>query len=959
MSNPFPGLRPFEPDEDHLFFGREKETDDLLRRLRSNRFLSVVGTSGSGKSSLVRSGLIPSLQSGFMVSAGSSWRISIMRPGEDPIGHLADALDTPEVIGALNEELAATNRVLLDATLRRGRLGLVDAVRLARIPRHDNLLILVDQFEELFRFRRSRQIENSRDEAVAFVKLLLEAANQTEMPIYIVLTMRSDFIGDCMDYPGLPEAVNESQYLVPRMTRDELRSAITGPVAVAGGGIAPRLVLRLLNDVGDDQDQLPLMQHVLMRSWDHWAQHRQAGQPIDLANYEAVGTLQNALSIHAEEAYAETGTDERKRITERILKALTDTYSDPRGVRRPTSVADLAAICEVAEATVADIVEIFRRPGRSFLMPPSSAPLTSRVIVDLSHESLMRCWKRLIEWAQGERESATQYVRTSLEASYYQRSAAGLWDDPELELALQWRRRNHPTAAWARRLDQSFDLAMDFLDRSAKERDRLKAERRAWRRRNFYLLSGTAVVFVVAFVIAALAWLYARGQQTRAEGYLGLAKKAVDDTLVAADRDPTRMGAEVPQLNEFRRELLDRVKRFYVEFIKQQPNNAQLLNEMALAHLRLGHINRMVDDRPEAAREYEQAIAQFDSLSRSNAGHPEYRQALASAYTWLGETMRPLRERYADAEKAYGNALRVQMELVNAYPGNATYRQELARTRYDRGILSWSGAAPGEPRFDQAEADFRDAVRLLEPIAGNTADVQISQDLARAYNNLANLLWQQGMPEAKGLFEKAILIHEALTARDPRNREYKLELATFSENLSWLLRDAGDANAAARPNARALALLDELVRPAPSLGIEQADAHTLRARILQSRGSRDASAEYRRSLERFEDLAKAQIVSVRADFYMRLGDLLLNLASLRREQPQNDDARRVLTEAVGLFVGLWRQAAAAGLGPDAQAAVDNVTPAMSALPDSDRRALIATYPDLRQILNDNASNRRP
>src|ERR1700736_6472083 len=97
LFNPFPGLRPFEADEDHLFFGREKEIDELLRRLGSHRFLSVVGTSGSGKSSLVRSGLIPSLYSGFMVKASSSWRVSILRPGEDPIGHLAEALDAPDV----------------------------------------------------------------------------------------------------------------------------------------------------------------------------------------------------------------------------------------------------------------------------------------------------------------------------------------------------------------------------------------------------------------------------------------------------------------------------------------------------------------------------------------------------------------------------------------------------------------------------------------------------------------------------------------------------------------------------------------------------------------------------------------------------------------------------------------------------------------------------------------------
>ena len=109
--------------------------------------------------------------------------------------------------------------ILLEATLRRGSLGIVDAVRHARLPPHENVLIVVDQFEELFRFRPGGDVEHSRYEAVGFVKLLLEATKQKASPVYVVLTMRSDFIGDCMRYPGLPEAVNEGQYLVPRLTR--------------------------------------------------------------------------------------------------------------------------------------------------------------------------------------------------------------------------------------------------------------------------------------------------------------------------------------------------------------------------------------------------------------------------------------------------------------------------------------------------------------------------------------------------------------------------------------------------------------------------------------------------------------------------------------------------------------------------------------------------------------------
>ena len=206
--------------------------------------------------------------------------------------------------------------------------------------------------------------------------------------------MRSDFIGDCMAYTGLPEAVNGGQYLVPRLTRDELRSAISGPVAVGGGTITQRLILRLLNDFGDEYDQLPILQHALMRTWDFW-EKSSTGDPIDIGDYEAIGTVKNALSLHAEEAYEDTGTDAQKKIAEKMFKALTDTFSDPRGTRRPTSVADLAAICETGIEEIVRIAEIFRGQGRSFLMPPSDVPLEEFCIIDLSHESLMRCWSRL------------------------------------------------------------------------------------------------------------------------------------------------------------------------------------------------------------------------------------------------------------------------------------------------------------------------------------------------------------------------------------------------------------------------------------------------------------------------------------------------------------------------------------------------------------------------------------
>jgi tetratricopeptide (TPR) repeat protein len=944
--NPFPGLRPFEPDEEHLFFGRDREIDELVRRLHTARFLSVIGTSGSGKSSLVRSGLIPSLRK----TGSSHWRVTILRPGEDPIGHLAEALDRVDVLGTGDSELAGTNRVLVEATLRRGTLGLVDAVRYARIPARDNLLVVVDQFEELFRFRRSRLVNNSRDDAISFVKLLLEATEQSAVPIYVVLTMRSDFIGDCMEYPGLPDAVNNGQYLVPRMTRDELRSAITGPVAVGGGEIAPRLVLRLLNELGDNQDQLPVLQHALMRTWDYWEHHHQPGEPIDVAAYEAIGTLQQALSLHAEEAYRETSDPRGRQIAERMFKALTDTFSDARGVRHPTSVRELAGICEATDAEVIEVIEIFRRPGRSFLMPPAEVPLGPQSVVDLSHESLMRGWTRLVAWAEEDRLAATIYVRLSQAAAWFAEGSGGLWRNPELELGLRWRRDNRPTAAWAARYDGSFDRVMAFLDRSEQESIRTRAEQERERKRKLRQAQWTAAVFGVLFVIAVFFAYVARQENLRAATNLRLAKDAVDQTLSSAGLDPASAGADVPQMQEFRRQLLEKAKTFYVAFLEQDAGSEELRHEMARAHLRLGHIDRWLDNTDDAVREYMQALDLLEGLEKQSP-KAEYRQERASAYNWLGWTLTPISGRAAEAEKAYNSALTLQEDLVRASPARADYQQELARTRYNRGILRATAAVASSPEAAAAESDFREAIRLLEPLAGNQSDRVLSLELARAYNNLANLLAldDNRLTEAKQLYEAAVRRDEQLTRIDPANREYMLELVKYCNNLSDLLQRLGDVELAKQRSQQALDLLDALVLPAPSLGIEQADAHTVRAQLLQAGDPRGAVAEYREAIEIFEKLWKNPAARSSPLFHERYNDLLLSLAGSGRES-RDAAVHALLVRAVNGYLELGLASLASGSAADAQLVLETVSNLLPRLPEQDRAGVTKSYRNLQDSL---------
>jgi flagellar biosynthesis GTPase FlhF/energy-coupling factor transporter ATP-binding protein EcfA2 len=532
-ANPFPGLRPFESNENHLFFGRDGQSDELLRRLRERRFVAVVGTSGSGKSSLVRAGLLPSLHGGFMISAGSSWRVTIFRPGGNPIGALATALNSEDSLLPRGTADAAIQRSITEATLRRSSSGLADVVKQARIPAHENLLVVVDQFEEVFRYKKTDDAPRPEDDAAAFVKLLLEATRQRDVPVYVIITMRSDFLGDCSQFRDLPEAINEGQYLIPRMTRDQRREAITGPIAVGGATVTPRLVNRLLNDVGDNPDQLPILQHALMRTWQQWARGDHAA-PIDTTDYESIGGMREALSRHADKAYDELPTERDRRIAERMFKLLTERGTDNREIRRPTRLKEICAVTEADEGEVAAVIESFRREGRSFLMPPASVPLGADSLIDISHESLIRGWHRLEKWVDDEALSARIYRRLAETAALYRADEAGLWREPDLPIALAWRDASHPNAAWGARYSPDFDEAMEFLEESKRARDDERKDRERQRRKTLRLTQALATVLLVGFLLSLGLFVFANRKRKEA---LALTLKAEASALRATQAE--------------------------------------------------------------------------------------------------------------------------------------------------------------------------------------------------------------------------------------------------------------------------------------------------------------------------------------------------------------------------------------------------------------------------------------
>lgn len=621
--NPFPGLRPFGIEECHLYFGREDQIDEVLVKLTQNRFVSVLGFSGSGKSSLMYCGLIPVLYGGFMTERGPNWSVVVTRPGISPLDNLAESiLNEDEEFQNASEEDRLIQHTITSSILRSGTTGLVDVLKAHHERTQDNILILIDQFEELFRFRKEHEQIHSGDPVNVYIDLLLEALNQTDVPIYLAMTMRSEFIGECSNYTGLTDMINTSNYLVPSMSREQKRMAIEGPVAVGGGKISHRLVKRLMNDLGRQEDQLPILQHALMRTWDYWVESGETDEPLDIRHYNAIGKLSGALSQHANEAFDELN-DKQKIIAEVVFKTITEKRNDNTAVRRPARIREIAEIGNYSEDEVIEVVDIFRKPGRSLLMPDYSVVLTPESIIEISHESLVRIWTRLTSWVEDEYESAQMYRRLSEAAAMYQVGRTGLWRPPDLQLALNWQVKQKPTRTWAERYDEAFERAMVFLDTSrityeAEQRNQELIQKRLLRRAR-----AVAIFAAIAFIILVIFYFYALIQRLDA---IKQAENAIKQQKIA----------------EVEKERAERFADLALKSTKEASRSANLANVEAA--------------KAKAAAflaEYQRRIAQNALMiaQRAQEAEAQTNQQLVATNTVLTETNDALELSQADVQR--------------------------------------------------------------------------------------------------------------------------------------------------------------------------------------------------------------------------------------------------------------------------------------------------------------------
>ncbi len=500
--NPFPGIRSFETHEAHLFYGREKQVDKIVSVLADTHFLALIGYSGSGKSSLIKAGVIPAILDG-KIGQQNDWTTTILKPGDSPFHSFA-----LEYTKAYNNIAASSGKKIIDAeeterTLNNSDQPIYDAHK--RLTK-GSWLIVIDQFEEIFRFSKEGSPDSDTNESQKFVDLFLDVLNKgiQDTPVYIIFTMQSDFLDQCTELSGLTEAINLGHYIIPKMSPKSLQDAIVRPIRENGNTITKELVERLLLDLGDQADQLPIMQHALMRAWTYWSKNQVGDQPIDVSHYEEIGTVSTALSNHAEEIYEEFDTDAKKDLTERLFKALTDIGEGNKGKRRSARFEDIHKLTNCSSTDLIEVIDHFRDPECAFLMPPHQESLYEDTIIDISHESIMHVWKRLQQWVDEETKSAELYLRLSKSAELYQQGKATLWTNPELEIAVKWKLKNNPNAIWADRYDTGFERAIEFLDYSKSESDVDIRKKVNKQKKELKRTRGTVVFLSLASIVSIL-----------------------------------------------------------------------------------------------------------------------------------------------------------------------------------------------------------------------------------------------------------------------------------------------------------------------------------------------------------------------------------------------------------------------------------------------------------------------
>jgi len=407
---PYRGLAAFQPEDADRFFGRETLVADLVARLDRERVLFVIGPSGSGKSSVVRAGLIPAVQAGA-ISGSDRWPVALFSPRADPTAELAHQLrrlaDGGSASGDGRDEASSI-------------VGPGEARRLADLICGDSggMLIVIDQFEELFTLSQRRAQER-------FLETLAAVVDPAASRVRVVMAMRADFYGICATFPWLAGRVTANQVLVGPMSLADLKTVIEQPAVSAGLRLEKGLADTVLEDAGSEPAALPLVSHAMAETW-----RRRDGETLTLAGYREAGGVAGSISQTADSLYESVFDDAEKQACRRLMLRLVNPGEGTSDSRRrlPRGELDRDPSPEVSTWVVDRMVD-------------ARLLTVDRDSLEIAHEALLRSWPRLRNWIEEARDELRMRQRIDGAAAEWlaqDRDPDLLYRGTPLQSALEW-----------------------------------------------------------------------------------------------------------------------------------------------------------------------------------------------------------------------------------------------------------------------------------------------------------------------------------------------------------------------------------------------------------------------------------------------------------------------------------------------------------------------------------------
>ena len=576
---PYRGLEPFREEDEHFFVGREAFVRTLLEKIGQRPLVGVVGASGSGKSSVVLAGLVPSLRQRV---DGRVWEIGVMRPGPHPLRQLAAVFLPPDSNLEEFDRIAVLKKRA--EQLASGEITLADVIdaTLERQPGTDRLLLVVDQWEELYTQARDLPIKGSQDakdklgdaqtknggissECDTFVRILLESV-RSEPRLSLVLTIRGDFYGRALQDRALGDQLQDAIVNISPMARSELRRAIVEPAEKVSLSFEAELVDEILSDIGNEPGNLPLLEFLLKELWDRHSPDRR----LTFSSYASTGGVKRAIATRAEGELKKL-SPEQQAAARRFLIRLVTPGEGQEDTRARTAIP-------LRDERVREVIDRF---AGARLLTTGRDPASGREMVEVGHEALIREWDTLKEWVNADREflRTIERVKVSMRAWYEEsgnkderllppgrpleearelleredKEIGDLRDFVQASIAKDEARQEderrsrdqqqHKELVLARRLAEEEAARADTAETLAQEQAaRSKATKRT------YAIS-SLFGFMLLIVIAALAFTQSRSldQQARSLEQLSLAREETAHRLKEAQTAQSHLLAQLSQ----------------------------------------------------------------------------------------------------------------------------------------------------------------------------------------------------------------------------------------------------------------------------------------------------------------------------------------------------------------------------------------------------------------------------